>query len=486
MERVPSTIRSLAAILASLAATQAVVGDGPFRPFPQHTTYAPGTIRPSNHSQAQLDADVRAAYDWWKSHYVVAAGTTPQGYPKYRVTFGTSNPGRTVSEGQGYGMITVAMMAGHDAAAQTVFDGLWRFTRANPSNIDSRLMAWEVPQDSGGESSAFDGDCDMAYGLLLADAQWGSSSSAPGAINYRAEFETLAAGLLASTIGPLSRYPMLGDWVNANGSTHNQWTPRSSDIMTGHFRAFARALAQSNPSASAAWAQVVAKTQGVVTSLQANYSPGTGLLPDFIVRTSASDNTPMPAPAGFLEGTHDGHYYYNAFRDPLRLGADALLNNDATAMAQTRKLADWVAQSTGGSVNNLRAGYLLNGTPVSGSNYFTTVVAAPFAVGAMTRPSQQSWLNALYDSVRNHHENYYEDSVAMLCMLVLSGNWWDPTLAGACEQDLNDDGVVDGADLGVLLGQWGPAPGGSSDFNGDGMVDGADLGVLLGAWGTCA
>ena len=51
--------------------------------------------------------------------------------------------------------------------------------------------------------------------------------------------------------------------------------------------------------------------------------------------------------------------------------------------------------------------------------------------------------------------------------------------------DLNGDGVVDGADLGLLLGAWGPCPPGGcpADLNGDGVVDGADLGLLLGAWG---
>jgi len=53
-----------------------------------------------------------------------------------------------------------------------------------------------------------------------------------------------------------------------------------------------------------------------------------------------------------------------------------------------------------------------------------------------------------------------------------------------CPADLNADGVVDGADLGLLLGAWGPA-GGQVDLNGDGVVDGADLGLLLGAWGAC-
>ena len=52
-----------------------------------------------------------------------------------------------------------------------------------------------------------------------------------------------------------------------------------------------------------------------------------------------------------------------------------------------------------------------------------------------------------------------------------------------CPADLNDDGTVDGADLGLLLGNWGGADLG--DLDDSGVVDGADLGLLLGAWGPC-
>jgi hypothetical protein len=51
--------------------------------------------------------------------------------------------------------------------------------------------------------------------------------------------------------------------------------------------------------------------------------------------------------------------------------------------------------------------------------------------------------------------------------------------------DLDGDGLVDGADLGILLAAWGPCPQPTDcleDQNGDGLVDGADLGVLLAAW----
>ena len=48
--------------------------------------------------------------------------------------------------------------------------------------------------------------------------------------------------------------------------------------------------------------------------------------------------------------------------------------------------------------------------------------------------------------------------------------------------DLNGDSDVGGADLGLLLAQWGGP--GTADFNGDGTVGGADVGLLLAAWGV--
>jgi RNase P/RNase MRP subunit p29 len=50
--------------------------------------------------------------------------------------------------------------------------------------------------------------------------------------------------------------------------------------------------------------------------------------------------------------------------------------------------------------------------------------------------------------------------------------------------DLNGDGVVSGADLGILLGKFGSFYSRPMDLNYDDRVDGADLGILLGAWGT--
>ena len=78
----------------------------------------------------------------------------------------------------------------------------------------------------------------------------------------------------------------------------------------------------------------------------------------------------------------------------------------------------------------------------------------------------------------------------------LAGGFWAGSPDGPdtpmCAADINDDGVVDGIDLGILLGNWSIPPGSpgcggtlgdcASDLNTDGLVDGLDLGIVLASW----
>jgi formylglycine-generating enzyme required for sulfatase activity len=55
-----------------------------------------------------------------------------------------------------------------------------------------------------------------------------------------------------------------------------------------------------------------------------------------------------------------------------------------------------------------------------------------------------------------------------------------------CIGDLTSDGVVNGLDLGILLGAWGTDGGATgADIDGSGLVGGGDLGLMLSAWGAC-
>ena len=78
------------------------------------------------------------------------------------------------------------------------------------------------------------------------------------------------------------------------------------------------------------------------------------------------------------------------------------------------------------------------------------------------------------------------------CGIVLYGETEDylldiiPTVP--CLGDINDDGEVTAADLGLLIGAWGVCGDPddcAADLNDDGEVTAADLGLLIGAWGVC-
>ena len=65
-----------------------------------------------------------------------------------------------------------------------------------------------------------------------------------------------------------------------------------------------------------------------------------------------------------------------------------------------------------------------------------------------------------------------------------------PGCASGCFADITNDGQVDSADIGLMIGAWGtcsddPKQPCCADLTGDGLVDSADIGLLIGAWGPC-
>ena len=63
---------------------------------------------------------------------------------------------------------------------------------------------------------------------------------------------------------------------------------------------------------------------------------------------------------------------------------------------------------------------------------------------------------------------------------------WVAVIEGGndCPADFDGDGVVNGADLGLLLSGFSTSEA-TYDLNGDGLVDGSDLGLFLAAFGPC-
>ncbi|MFC7479269.1 glycosyl hydrolase family 8 [Luedemannella flava] len=172
---------------------------GPTRPAcsPSRATGPTWTVRwsPSTASGGRLSCGPAAGGSTWS-----------RPTPRYPV----------VAEAQGYGLVISALMAGADRRARELFDGILGYVLAHPSSQDRGLMAAEQDadcRDVNGGDSATDGDLDIAYGLLLADRQWGSN----GRYDYRRLALRRIAAIARSEVDPRTHLLRLGDWASGDG-----------------------------------------------------------------------------------------------------------------------------------------------------------------------------------------------------------------------------------------------------------------------------
>jgi len=389
------------------------------RPFPYNTQEQFG-IRPSV-SQEQLDSDVSSYYDSWKNDFLKPAVSYPGCY--YISTGGGTNVEAdtiTVSEGHGYGMITVVLMAGYDNDAKVVFDGLYHFFRKHPSTLSPQLPSWQVRGIVGKNEtdecfpSATDGDFDVAYSLLLADKQWGSD----GDINYLTEAIAIIKEIFTADIHSESFRILLGDWVNGEESEEKYLnSTRPSDWMPAQLRAFAEADTNSD------WNRVI-ETLYMFGDTVAHKT--TGLLPDFVV-----NEPPRPAEPNFLEKETDGSYGANACRVPWRIGLDYIHFGTKEAYTLQNNMMNWLNEASGETLLGTCNGYELDGTPTFKNNYSPWgMYASPFMVAATCDQKYQTFLDSSWEylSEYNSEFGYYSNSITILCLLAVSGNWWNPTV----------------------------------------------------------
>ena len=454
----------------------------PSHPFPQHNSYEQGTILPNHISQEEMDDSVKSFYKAWKRHYVLPSSRQGESYIFFEGTRGTNI---CVSEGQGYGMVIVALMAGFDTAAQESYDCLYRWYKSHPSTTSPHLMAWTQKKDGNSleGGAATDGDMDIAYSLLLADAQWGRHSNIP----YRQEALAMIDAIRHQEINP-ETYVIMED---NTGKPRNRdyFDMRSSDYMPDHLRAFRDATGDPY------WDTVINNNYRVFRYLQNTYSPEVGLVPDFIknirfspesiiaspgqVNTSGQgsdtsnitgpgtqskidsasksskpkasrpqtvESTPgtgpfperdsddvnlfaQPVQPNYLESKYDGVYNFNACRVPWHIGTDFLVSGDPRAAAFLTRINNWIKSTTKGNPDNISAGYNLSGEDLPHRYFEALCFICPFAVAAMSSPDNQEWLNKLWDYIQHFKLkdfDYYDNTIKMLDMIILSGNYWTP------------------------------------------------------------
>lgn len=151
-------------------------------------------------------ATIKSRYHTWKKAYLKGSGQ--QRYVKTN----TGNKVQTLSEAQGYGMLITVMAAKQGFGSQKSFDQLTRYYLAHRISADNPLMSWRQNQKNGKmvstkaeQTSATDGDLDIAYALILADEKWGSK----GDLKYNQLANRLLNAIKKHEINPTTNLPRL-------------------------------------------------------------------------------------------------------------------------------------------------------------------------------------------------------------------------------------------------------------------------------------
>lgn len=427
----PENVESMASNSIDVRTNTEPSSTGLNRPFPQHTDYAGNSIMPNHISQAEMDATVLRLFQEWKNKYLTENPyDASQKYVWYSdgswfeeetdEETGMTYMPITVSEAHGYGMLILALMAGLEEDTRDDFDDMFRYFKAHPSEINPNLMAWQQGDtgtaiiDINGVDSATDGDMDIAYALLLAHSQWGSS----GDVHYLNEAKKLINAIMDAEVNKTDWTLRIADWA-----TSGKWASatRPSDWMTQHLKDYRLV------SGDKRWDQVIDQTYAILNSLFKTHSTETGLIPDFVIKDGQSF---IPAPPWFLESENDGDYYYNSARTPWRLGTDYLISGEKRALEQLTTMNNWIRAKTDHTPSNIRSGYTLDGDTEL-AEWEDLTFSAPFMVSAMIDQSNQQWLNKLWDynaAPKTEDEVYFSNNIRLLSMIVASGNWWTPAI----------------------------------------------------------
>lgn len=391
-------------------------------------------------------------YNYWKEKYLVQNPYVTD-EKQYYVFYGEQTYAEagyevevTVSEAHGYGMLIAAAMAEYDNEAKEIFDGMYRYYKAYPSDIGPNLMAWQQTDNgsaivnSSGADSATDGDMDIAYALLMADSVWGSD----GEINYKQAATDVINDIMTYEVNKTDWVLQLGDWAYDTDESDKYYAAtRSSDFIVQYMPVFAEVTGDER------WLTLYDNTYSIINKLVNDY--GTGILPDFIVKDSTTGEF-IPSPANFLESENDGDYYYNACRTPWRISMDYLINGNADAKKFADTLNAFIIKETGGDPSNIMAGYTPNGKVIS--DWDDLCFTAPFMISAACS-EDNTWHDSVRDMCLNYGEDvYFGDTITMLCLIVDDGGWIVPKADNTSVRgDVNADGKFNISDA-VTLQKW--------------------------------
>ncbi len=378
-------------------ATMTPTGATPAHPFP-----VDGPVGMCTKPAGATGKFLVDAYNQWKSTFVVGTGSSTR-------VQRPENADDTVSEGIGYGML-IAVYLGD----QTLFNGLWSYSQVHSAS--GMLMNWCVGGAGGtgtsciGSGSETDADEDMAFALLKADKQWGST----GTYNYKALAAAMIGQIWSSDIDVTALLPKGGN----NYDTPSPTNP--SYFAPAYYREFAKV------DTGHTWATVIANVYAAIGRV-GNVS---GLLPAWC----QSNGTTLCAAVGSNGAQDDMIYQYDAHRVAWRLGLDACWNGVATGSTFLTNNAKFFATAAAKGTGRVSDIYTLAGAPSgdalpnSMSAIGTAGVGAMAVGNAFASTAYRFLLDATYTpdpAAREEAYTYANATVGLLAALTMSGNFND-------------------------------------------------------------
>ena len=378
------------------------------------------------YSQTNLNLELLSFYNDWKIRYLRAVedSSTLKEYLFYSLDQPAFSNAVTCSEAMGYGMVIFPLMSKFDVSAKVHFASLYNYIKSYPSIYNSNLMAWQQIKNSQGNivnsepetSSATDGDMDISYGLLLAHKLWGENDK----INYKDEAIKRINALMDSCVNKRDYILTLGDWVLGIKDNNFKYVTRSSDFLLYHIREFIKYDTKNSDQ----WNLVIKTINFIISEQMKRQSKHNGLMPDFFIRANGRYIAPK---VKVLETIHDGDYYFNSCRIPLRYSMDVILNNTPVT-TELHTLNNWIKKETSSNPKNIKSGYYIaNDYPGKSFGYANNLsFIAPFLVSSLIEKGNDDWTISLWNTLINKPITkctFYENTLKLMAMIVATGNW---------------------------------------------------------------
>lgn len=359
----------------------------------------------------------------------------------------------------------------------------------------NHLMSWGVPksydvfktaQDEANKAdlptSATDGDFDIAYALILAEKQW-PNGSIHGESYLKMAQDMIDNGIAKDLIHPTTKRILLGDWhskgINEGWAPKlmfNPYVTRSSDFMFENLRAFKDYTRVKEN--KALFNDAIDECYRILDVFSKEHNNGTGLLPDFMINAYVEDGTMpdwkqdekgnwieiqvpnykfsdkiIPAPQlvydVLSEPFPSGAYSENSCRLPQRLALDFIHSNDQRAKTFTDMLGDFISTKNSGVWgpvwDKVRDGYMLNGdlinwptnpslgkySGVEALQFVSCFVSSCMVDNGLSLGAGFSFLANTHTSDLGVGDPYFKDTLTLMNLLMISGNWWYPSVNDA-------------------------------------------------------